>query len=599
MASQYNILHVEDDKEYHNLFRIQMSRMNKKEDGPGLFFTNVASVEDALSSFKENEYDIIVSDYQILKGNGLDFLKEVRKIDLYTPVIFLTAQGDEQVARDVFINGANDYFSKEIGLVSYEKIYNAIRFQINLFETRRRERDTKKKLYFNEILLLNLFESMLDVLFYQDLEGKYLIVNNAFKKLVGKEKNEIIGKSANQIFDDITSRVLEESNEVSNSDEKIVLTEDRVEIGGESYFFETLKIPIHDDDGELTGSMGIGRNITDRKKVELSVKTSKKYYRSILRTLPHCGILIFNKGLKIKLLGGEGIISAFGNKVNKNNFWNSLDKQNKEKIKNAFMMAINGRAQLLRFEQGIGTYEMHIVPMAFGRNMDSFGMATIFDITQSEKVRDDLRSQRKELSDFSRTLSYNLKNKLITLNAYTQLIIDDDDNYEVHCKNLLKTSKKINEYISGQLLLAEAGLRKSDAKPVDLDYIIDKVERNYLIEVERESLPIVIADPKKMEELFNNLVSNSLNHGKTDHISISASMDGANHTIVYKDHGLGIPNDILDKVFDLGFSTNGNGFGLSIVKRIVELYNGEILVSSAEGKGTVFEITLPRVSKPL
>jgi signal transduction histidine kinase len=61
------------------------------------------------------------------------------------------------------------------------------------------------------------------------------------------------------------------------------------------------------------------------------------------------------------------------------------------------------------------------------------------------------------------------------------------------------------------------------------------------------------------------------------------------------DSGEGIPQEKLNRIFDLFYSTkeNGTGLGLSITKRIIEMHNGEIRVNSREGKGTTFSVLIP------
>ena len=65
------------------------------------------------------------------------------------------------------------------------------------------------------------------------------------------------------------------------------------------------------------------------------------------------------------------------------------------------------------------------------------------------------------------------------------------------------------------------------------------------------------------------------------------------HRIFFEDNGAGIPEANIDKVFELGYSTDGGGFGLAIVKKIIEAHRGDINVHSKQGKGTSFEILLP------
>src|SRR5207248_9909547 len=66
-----------------------------------------------------------------------------------------------------------------------------------------------------------------------------------------------------------------------------------------------------------------------------------------------------------------------------------------------------------------------------------------------------------------------------------------------------------------------------------------------------------------------------------------------------EDTGVGIPPDLLQKIFDLYFTTKekGSGIGLSMVYRIVQLHDGEVEVESTQGRGTTFRVLLPRANE--
>jgi len=66
--------------------------------------------------------------------------------------------------------------------------------------------------------------------------------------------------------------------------------------------------------------------------------------------------------------------------------------------------------------------------------------------------------------------------------------------------------------------------------------------------------------------------------------------------IIIEDTGVGIPGPQLDRIFDLYYTTKpgGSGIGLSMVFRIVQLHDGEITVESTQGRGTTFQLLLPR-----
>jgi signal transduction histidine kinase len=110
------------------------------------------------------------------------------------------------------------------------------------------------------------------------------------------------------------------------------------------------------------------------------------------------------------------------------------------------------------------------------------------------------------------------------------------------------------------------------------------------------NLPTVKVDKNKLERVFLNLLENAVDampRGGT--ITLSGKHLGENIEISVADTGVGIPNDIVQKLFSPLVTTKaqGMGFGLAICKRIVDAHGGKIDVRTTKDKGTTFTVTLP------
>ncbi|MFN3653972.1 MAG: sensor histidine kinase [Candidatus Nitrosotenuis sp.] len=110
---------------------------------------------------------------------------------------------------------------------------------------------------------------------------------------------------------------------------------------------------------------------------------------------------------------------------------------------------------------------------------------------------------------------------------------------------------------------------------------------------------IIFCDPEKMEIVFVNLLVNAIQaiEGKEGTIKITITEDNKENlaTITISDSGVGIPHDLLEKIFEPLFTTKqvGTGLGLSSCKSIVEQHGGSITASSTQGKGSTFTIKIP------
>ncbi|HOP09414.1 MAG TPA: response regulator [Candidatus Methanofastidiosa archaeon] len=131
MKDKLKLLHIEDDEDYVTIFQRKMREISRRENDAELVFETAGLTSIALSMVESKKYDCIVTDHQLGNEFGLEFLKSFRQNDILTPVIFVTGQGDEQVARDASLNGANDYFSKDISFFSFDKIYYSIIQHVN------------------------------------------------------------------------------------------------------------------------------------------------------------------------------------------------------------------------------------------------------------------------------------------------------------------------------------------------------------------------------------------------------------------------------------------------------------------------------------
>ena len=123
-------------------------------------------------------------------------------------------------------------------------------------------------------------------------------------------------------------------------------------------------------------------------------------------------------------------------------------------------------------------------------------------------------------------------------------------------------------------------------------------ENSILLLQQPEEDKEIITDATRLKQVINNLVNNAIKFTPCGHITIGYKMsDNKTVEIFVKDSGIGMPEEKLAHIFDRFYKgdpfTQGAGLGLSICKTIVEHMQGEITVSSQEGKGTCFTITIP------
>jgi PAS domain S-box-containing protein len=264
------VLHVDDDPGFLKVAKQCLEMQGRLQ-------VDTARSEGAMEKMKQEAYDVIVADYQMLGKNGLEFLKELREKGNDTPFIIFTGKGREEVAIKALNLGADGYFSKH---GEPETVYGELAHGIRQAVERKK---ADMKIWEREERLRAVFGSSPDAITVSDLHGNILDCNEAAWKMLGfSSKEEVIGKSS---FDFIAKKdrqkALEnlkktlEQGTVRNL-EYTLLNKDGGELWG-----ELSTSIIKDSLGNSLGFVGIMRDITARKKAEEALRKSEEKFRNL------------------------------------------------------------------------------------------------------------------------------------------------------------------------------------------------------------------------------------------------------------------------------------------------------------------------------
>ena len=165
--------------------------------------------------------------------------------------------------------------------------------------------------------------------------------------------------------------------------------------------------------------------------------------------------------------------------------------------------------------------------------------------------------------------------------------------------------EKMDHLIQGILTYSKVDEEDSDTEVVNVYKLLENLIStlhvpNHIKVVIDENIPAINANPFKIQQLFQNIVANAIlyNDKEKGLIEINCEQSSSAYLFKIKDNGPGIAKENHEKIFQVFQSfTNhhmSTGIGLSIVKRIVDNYNGKIWIESELGKGTTFFISLPK-----
>jgi two-component system, sensor histidine kinase and response regulator len=226
---------------------------------------------------------------------------------------------------------------------------------------------------------------------------------------------------------------------------------------------------------------------------------------------------------------------------------------------------------------------------------------------------------KKVRYQFLSVLSHELKAPLNALEGYLRIMQEKQagdriDDYATHIDRSLQRIQGMRNLIMDLLDFTKIRLERKEEKieEVNLAEIASEaivtvqpyaIQMDISINLEVRTDVVIMADPGDMEIVFNNLISNAVKYnklgGKAD-ITIDSSDTDA--IMIFSDTGIGITKTDSENLFsefvriknEKTRNISGSGLGLSIVKKVVELYHGTIKVESTPDVGTTFTIRLPK-----
>nr|WP_298994782.1 ATP-binding protein [uncultured Polaribacter sp.] len=249
-------------------------------------------------------------------------------------------------------------------------------------------------------------------------------------------------------------------------------------------------------------------------------------------------------------------------------------------------------------------------------NLVALQLKSALNIRERKKVEDKnkellekLTRSNEELKEYAHIVSHDLKSPLRSIAALSSWIKMDnldcfDKNSLEYFDDLEMTLEKMEGLISDVLKFSKVE-SKDHEEEVDLDFLVrDLIKMLYVpdnITVKILSkLPSVRGDKTKLQQIFQNLISNAVKFNNKENGIITIGVEDQNsfYKFTITDNGIGIDKKHFDKIFkifqSLKEAKDSSGIGLSIVKKIVNLYQGEIWLDSEINKGTTFYFTLKK-----
>jgi PAS domain S-box-containing protein len=273
-----NIAIVDDDKTVSVLLSRFLSR-----EAPHLSIASFESGPDLLEYLKANEVDCILSDYQMPVMSGLEMLAAINEQGYDIPVIFITGQGNEDLARDVFKSGAFDYFTKDIGFAHFPRIINSIEQAVKRRAADRSRLEAEAALTQERDKLESILSNVAEGITIQDTNYRVLYQNKAHIGLRGIHTGEYCYK-AYEFRDELCPGCpLTETFK----DGLVHSVQRSIEMAGKAMYFDIASSPLRDASGRIVSCIEVARDITESKKSEEQLRYSENFLNTLVDENPY------------------------------------------------------------------------------------------------------------------------------------------------------------------------------------------------------------------------------------------------------------------------------------------------------------------------
>lgn len=468
------------------------------------------------------------------------------------------------------------------------------------------------------------FENIIDAFLVMDLYGNVLKMNEAAIKLFGYNNKEESINLKDVLYQDdykYTIKAFQElinTGSFSNYKPRIIAKDTSIK------FLAVNASLIYNDEGKPIAAQGIARDITEEVKNKELIEEQQKELSVIVDNSP-LGIALTSKDGLIKCNNAfQKLLGYTGKELKEFKVQGYTHEEDREisikMLKKLYKGELDSYNLKKRYIKKNG--EALWVSLYVGAVRDASGkvkyeVAIIEDISEqlekqleNKKLLKNLESSNYELQEYAHVVSHDLKSPLRSISALTSWLKDDyesvlDDDGMNNINLIQETVEKMDRLINDILNYSSINKGITTVEDVNVYEVINHIKGLIFVPKHIEviidkKLPIIKADKTRIQQLFQNLISNAVNYIDKEKGEVIVNHVEEKDAWIFsiKDNGIGISKIYHEKIFNVFQSMSNHkestGIGLSIVKKIVEMYEGEIWLESEENIGTTFYIKLKK-----
>jgi PAS domain S-box-containing protein len=475
-----------------------------------------------------------------------------------------------------------------------------------------------------ESYLSAIIENQPGLLWLKDRHGKFLSVNKAFSNSCGQDNPELlVGKTDFDVWPhDLAAGYVADDARVMQSG-KPCMVEEPISDKGTIHWFETFKAPLMSKQGTVIGTTGYSRDITERKRAEEELRNSKEVLELIFKISPDAAVitrlsdgLIADINERFVTMSGYSRNETIGKTSVELNLYDNTDSRQKvidELGRNGYCQNIEIAFRTKSSGTIIGIMSSQIVPL--------YGVPHVYsiirDITEFKKTESLLMNAQKldSLGVLAGGIAHDFNNLLTGIFGYISLArsVTRDPKAVEYLESTLATMNRAKSLTLQLLTFAKGGAPVQKITPIT-QFIQETVQ--FALSGSNISCTFFLAenlwpcniDKNQIGQVIDNIVINAqqaMPNGGTIEVTADNIYLGKNENpplpkahyvkISIKDNGIGIPMDIIPRIFDPFYTTKtkGHGLGLATCYSIINRHGGCITVESEPGRGSTFHVFLP------
>lgn len=491
-----------------------------------------------------------------------------------------------------------------------------------------KDKEAEEKLIESEKRLSSLILNLDSGILLEDENRCIALTNKKFCDLfhIPVAPDLLIGQDCSQAAEQSKGLFKNPDEFVSRIDEilskkEMVLAEELVMDNG--VILERDYVPIYN--GEIyKGHLWSYKDVTIKKNFKESLEAQKQKYSNIIANM-NLGLVEVNTDDEILMvnhsfeeMSGFTETELIGKKGKETllhkDSQDLLSQENKKRLKgdsNSYEVKAIKKNGELRYWLISGAPNYNIngeVTGSIGIHLDITELKNLE--LQKESLLQKLEKSNQELNEYAHVVSHDLKSPLRSLNALVSWLKEDNieklDSDSINNIALIEsTLEKMDNLISDILNYSSVTISNNEMEEVNLqDMVSDLIDFIYCpehIKVSlKSSLPTINGDKARLQQVFQNLISNAIKFIDKEKglVEIDCVDKETYYQFSVRDNGIGIEQEYHNKIFKIFQSLNkredSSGIGLSIVKKIIEKYKGEIWLESTPGVGTTFYFTLKK-----